>query len=413
VYHLSKIPSYLHEVNTAFEYLLDEYLNDNPDIAKTLSKIHNDDNNIDSEFDTEEEKRVVAAFLESPCSCSRNCKKQLNYQEVIKNRAFFRALEKKERNYILLSILKFLLSSEDVSISARSKSRRKKFNYRVSIDRAVCKAVFLFYYGETSKRLERLKSYVTKESLTSPVHGNSGRTPTNAYNMSDKEIVPSFILNVAAIHGLPDPGRDIRKGKGKLIILLPSIMTYQSIHQQYSMSIKVFGESPIAYRTFLKIWQNEFSFIKFNNPRSDLCMTCENFKKRLNQIAAILDSEAEKQQAKIHKEALEHLKHVKKERLLYQANIKVAKQYYKKRVSNGAILEPNKPNSRNIMAHYSWDFAQQLHYPFFDPQVGPIFFKTPRKAQLFGICCEGIPRQYNYLIDEAHSLEKNAIVVCK
>jgi hypothetical protein len=64
-----------------------------------------------------------------------------------------------------------------------------------------------------------------------------------------------------------------------------------------------------------------------------------------------------------------------------------------------------------MMSHYSWDFAQQLHYPFEDQQVGPIFFKTPRRAQLFGICSEGIPRQYNYLIDEEDFLEKNANTV--
>lgn len=229
--------------------------------------------------------------------------------------------------------------------------------------------------------------------------------------MSDREKVKSFILNFAAIHGLPDPGRDVRKGKGKLRILLPSIMTYKSVHQHYSKSIKVSGESPIAYRTFLRIWQTEFSSIRFNNPRSDLCVTCEDFKKRLNQITATLDCDKEKEQAKIHKEALAHLKHVKKERLFYQANIKVAKEHYKKLVSNEATLKSNKPNSRNIMAHYSWDFAQQLQYPFEEQQVGPIFFKTPRKAQLFGICCEGIPRQYNYLIDEELSLEKNANMV--
>ena len=251
---MSKIPLYLHEVNTVFKHLLEEYLNDSPDIAETLAQINNKGNNIDLEFDTKIDTKIVAAFLKSPCSCSRNCQKLLNHQEVIENRAFFRSLEKKERNYILLSILKFLFSRSDISTSGRTKNRRdrSKFDYRVSIDRPVCKAVFLFYYGETSKRLARLKSCVTFDSLIPPIHGNSGRTPTNAYNMSDKEIVPSFILNFAAIHGLPDPGRDILCYKGKLRILLTEVMTYKSIHQQYSKSIKIYGESPIAYRTFLK-----------------------------------------------------------------------------------------------------------------------------------------------------------------
>lgn len=137
----------------AFEYLLDEYLNDNHDIAETLSKINNDDNSIDSESNTEIDTKVVAAFLESPCPCSRNCQKLLNHQEVISIRAFFRSLEKKERNYILLSILKLERSSSDISMSGRTKKNRdrSKFAYRVSLDRPVCKIVFLFYYGSIQK----------------------------------------------------------------------------------------------------------------------------------------------------------------------------------------------------------------------------------------------------------------------
>jgi hypothetical protein len=412
-YRLSKIPLYPDEVNTTFEYLLDEYLNDDVNISEAHDQINGNNDNVVASFDTKEEEMVVATFLKTPCPCLKNCQKLLNHQEAIKNRAFFRSLEKQERNYILLSILKFMLTHSAFSLSGRSKKsrKRKKFDYCISIDRPVCKTVFLFYYGETSKRLDRLKSCVTKESLTPPIHGNSGRTPTNAYNMSDREKIKSFILNFAAIHGLPDPGRDIRKGKGKLRILLPSIMTYKSIHQQYSTNIKALSESPVSYRTFLKIWQEDFSHIKFNNPRSDLCMTCEDFKKQLNQVTAILDEGKEKKQAQIHKKALDHLKHVKKERLLYQATTKVAKKHYKKLIAHETVTESNEPNSKDIMAHYSWDFAQQIHYPFEDQQVGPIFFKTPKKAQLFGICCEGIPRQYNYLINEDNYTDKSANTV--
>ena len=140
-------------------------------------------------------------------------------------------------------------------------------------------------------------------------------------------------------------------------------------------------------------------------------MTCEDFKKRLNQVASALDENKEKKKAQIHKEALEHLKHTKKERLFYKANAKIANEYYRTIATKRNHQKLSKPNSKRIMAHYSWDFAQQLHYPFEDQQVGPIFFKTPRRAQLFGVCSEGIPRQYNYLIDEERFPGKNANTV--
>ena len=61
--------------------------------------------------------------------------------------------------------------------------------------------------------------------------------------------------------------------------------------------------------------------------------------------------------------------------------------------------------------HYSFDFAQQVHYPSNPLQPGPIYFLTPRKAALFGICCEAIPRQVNFVIDEASDVGKGANTV--
>jgi len=103
---LAKLPSYIREVNTTFEYLLEEYCSESSDITESLDQINNYDNDIDPEFDLKEEEKVVASFLKNPCPCTRNCQKQLNQNEVISNRAFFRSLGKKERNYILLVQLK-------------------------------------------------------------------------------------------------------------------------------------------------------------------------------------------------------------------------------------------------------------------------------------------------------------------
>jgi len=393
--------------------MLQDYYAESTDITESIAQFNIHDSNTEPEFNIKDEEKNVASFLQKPCPCSRNCQKQLNQHEVINNRAIFRSLEKKERNNILLVLLKSMLSHSEYSISARSKKnrKRKKFDYRISIDRPVCKAVFLFYYGESSKRLDRLKNFVSEKAITIPIHGNSGRIPTNAYKMADIKIIRSFILNFITIYGLPDPGRDVRRGKGRLRILLPSIMNYNSVHDQYVINIKASGGQPIAYRTFLKIWQEDFPHVRFNNPKSDLCMTCEDFKKRLNQAASALDENKEEERTQIHKEALNHLKMVKKERLFYKANAKVANKYYRKLRTKNDHLKPCKPNSKNIMSHYSWDFAQQLHYPFEEQQVGPIYFKTPRRVELFGICNEGIPRQYNYLIDEEHFIEKNANTV--
>ena len=50
---------------------------------------------------------------------------------------------------------------------------------------------------------------------------------------------------------------------------------------------------------------------------------------------------------------------------------------------------------------------QQVHYPSDPMQPGPIYF-TPRKCAIFGVCCESIPRQVFFLIDEAMNIGKGA-----
>jgi len=44
-------------------------------------------------------------------------------------------------------------------------------------------------------------------------------------------------------------------------------------------------------------------------------------------------------------------------------------------------------------------------------QPGPIYFKTPRKCALFGVCNEGSNQQLTYLIDEERVTSKGANTV--
>ncbi|KAJ8353186.1 hypothetical protein SKAU_G00207530 [Synaphobranchus kaupii] len=95
----------------------------------------------------------------------------------------------------------------------------------------------------------------------------------------------------------------------------------------------------------------------------------------------------------------EHLYIVAKERPVYKAmndSCKItAKELH-------AFLGPNPPCSCDIVMHYSFDYAQQS---------GLMYFLVPRKCGIFGVCCEGIPQQVNYLIDEAHCGSKGSNTV--
>ena len=58
-------------------------------------------------------------------------------------------------------------------------------------------------------------------------------------------------------------------------------------------------------------------------------------------------------------------------------------------------------NCRSIRVHYSFDYAQQIDFPSDPMQPGPIYFMTPWKSSIFGVNCKALPRQVNFLTDEA------------
>ena len=126
----------------------------------------------------------------------------------------------------------------------------------------------------------------------------------------------------------------------------------------------------------------------------DLCWVCQKNNSAVYHSSNTTD---ENKTARLKKQE-EHLLQVSRERSLYQELVKDAKLTVK---DMGWKLGQNDPCSKDITMHYSFDYAQQIHYPSDPMQPGPMYFLVPRKCGLFGVCCEAIPQQVNYLIDEA------------
>ena len=101
--------------------------------------------------------------------------------------------------------------------------------------------------------------------------------------------------------------------------------------------------------------------------------------------------------------ALQHLLLVTQDCSLYKHELGESKSLVQGHFTAGGVFVPPPsrgkiaPASNAISAHYSFDFAlsQQPTLP------GPVYFLTPRKVAIFEVCCEAIPRQVNFLIDEA------------
>ena len=146
--------------------------------------------------------------------------------------------------------------------------------------------------------------------------------------------------------------------------------------------------------------------LSWNHLRpTDLCQEC---RQNNNRIVKTVQCDEAYKLATLRKQ-LAHLQDVKVQQDLYRSQVADAKLV----VGNGNMkLGRNAPCSRQCDMHYSFDFGQQLHYPSNPVQPSPLYFLQPRKCGLFGVCCEGVPQQINYLIDEgmASSHSSNATI---
>jgi hypothetical protein len=62
--------------------------------------------------------------------------------------------------------------------------------------------------------------------------------------------------------------------------------------------------------------------------------------------------------------------------------------------------------SVDATAHYSYDWAQNVHVSHFDQQISKIYYLSPRKVHLFGIQDEAVREQINYVLDEDEIIGK-------
>jgi len=189
------------------------------------------------------------------------------------------------------------------------------------------------------------------------------------------------------------------------ITLLPSSSTKTVVFHEYVSLANMLGLRVVCFETFRRVWQQLLPFIVVSKPLTDLCWVCQRNNHLIYRSANLHDAD----KLRLLEEQTAHLHRVSEERTYYRQLVDESKEV----VSQLDIgeLRQNEPCSKDISMHYSFDFAQQVHLPHSPYQPGPLFFLTPRKVGIFGICCEGLPQQINYLIDEGAAVSKGSIAV--
>lgn len=221
----------------------------------------------------------------------------------------------------------------------------------------------------------------------------------------DAERVVQFIKLFALVHAVDLPGR-IPGFRRSDIRLLPSSVTKVKVWEAYKNATERQGCRSVSLSSFQDLWRQLVPHIAVARPMTDLCSLCQVNNTAIIRAANLPDAD---KSAKLKAQQV-HLDQVAKERELYRQMVADCSRTLKQ--ADITQLSVSAPMSRSIRAHYSFDFAQQVFYPNSPQQPGKLYFLVPRKAGIFGICCEGLPQQVNYIVDEAVVVNKgsNAVI---
>ena len=347
------------------------------------------------------EKAKVDTFFANTCNCKfgedeKACSRSLSLDDFFDSRNNCHELSSTELDLVILGAIQSSLNCNEVSVSGRSHKHRKQprmaFYYH---GKRICKKTFLFLHCLNKNRFCSLVKHYRKNGLTLRVHGNKKRLPSSAFSSETIERVVKFILNVAKEQALLLPGR-VPGFKRTDVRLLPSVLTKHSLWKTYTEISASQGQLHVGYSKFCDIWNQLCPFVLIMRPATDLCWTCQKNNNLIQKSANL----PEIQKVEAVKAQEEHLRLTAGERKFYKQCCRESKESICQHLREVNFSVGREPCSYHGTVHYSYDYAQQLHYPTDPRQPGPIYFKTPRKCGIFGVCCEAVPRQVNFLIDE-------------
>ncbi|XP_056002594.1 uncharacterized protein LOC130049247 isoform X2 [Ostrea edulis] len=369
-------------------------------LEQRIQLVHpdNDQNkNLNSEEEDWENNNLDLTIREKiikGCSCRMDCISNISFEEISHHIYSMRELSKEEKDMYIMGKLK---SKSYGGGSSRRDAKRQRYEYNFD-DREVCTDVFLFLHDIGEKHFKNLVKHMKTHGIKPRTHGNIGKKPHNALSFEEIKFVVQFINRYSEDNGLPMPaaprGRDSEPP-----IFLPCSTPKNEIHQLYVEACHEVQIRAVKLSSFYSIWSACLPNIQIANPRSDVCNTCERHREH------ILNARSENEKLTAARNFTDHIEKAEREHHLYIQCIKEAREEHQ---SIQLPEPPVRPCSTDFLkTHYTFDFAQCVSVPHHFRQVGPLFFETPRKIQIFGICMEGAGSQRNYLIDEDQTIGRD------
>ncbi|EXX61866.1 hypothetical protein GLOIN_2v1484099 [Rhizophagus irregularis DAOM 181602=DAOM 197198] len=363
--------------------------------------VENLDNYIEDKFYDNLKLKVKELFEKKKCSCNSNCFEKIGYERFLKRRVEFESLDKVMRDMVVKGQLMAFQQEENTKKTTAINRKFSRFKYCFNNDLPICRSTYQALIGVGHLYLDNVIKHLRENGLEERIHGNTGNVPKNMnrvdVNYDVANGIFNFLKNYSDIHGLPSPGRNFNK-ISMPVVFLPTSYSYMSVYRDYVQAYKdEYGREmrAVAESTFHKIWKLLIPSLQFMSPKSDLCEKCETMKLEIQHTTQ------HEKKLSVTENYLAHLNRAKEERDYYNANITRA-------VEDGKC-NPNRTESQVFFktfegsAHITYDWAQNVQVPYFPQQIGSLFFRSPRKVHLFGVCNTGnFPHteQTNYVIDE-------------
>ena len=299
-----------------------------------------------------DEKRP--SYLPLAGSQGGQCSDQFTEESVLANLYNCLELSHTELDLIVLANIQAFSAAE---VIGEKRKRNPPFSFLYH-SQSMCKDMFLNFYGISKSRFQRLLEHYQNHGLSPWVHGNSKRLPHNALPQAVTEDVKNFLSNYADENAVLLPGR-IPGFKNEDVHLLSSSDTKMNVWNSFKQACEESNKQAISYTKFIDLWKQFHPNVVVAKPMSDLCFTCQQNTSKLLRAANL--PEAEKSECV--KAQQEHLDSVQTERELYREVCKEAKCNLEAVEDPIDLDEQHEACSASTTMHYSFDFAQQVHYP--------------------------------------------------
>ncbi|VDI05782.1 Hypothetical predicted protein [Mytilus galloprovincialis] len=353
--------------------------------------------NQNDELEDPSRLRINALFA-NDCNCT---KKFFTKLSTFREQAYDVSLSvceftKAERDIYLLSKLENL----EITDSVFRGEKRERKRYRYSFQGVeICEFTWRNIYNIGRSEFKSLKQHLNANGVTPRSHGLSGRKSNHGHSFEVIENTIKFIKRYADEFGLPLPAAP-RATDNTPPILLPCSESKKYVHSKYVSSCVNSEQQYVQLTVFKEVWNACVPHIQFMKPKTDLCKTCFQLREDIS------GSISEDAKLVTTQKLIDHIQSARTEREYYKLCTQRSRDELK--LAESPIGKYNTPCSKNFEnVHYTFDFSQYVNLPHSSQQVGALYFLTPRKVQIFGVCDENFPMQTNYLIDEQQTIGEN------